>query len=181
MMLWCIQDIVLVGQLCWWCKVTVLSVAYVFMLASHHLVISTATCPHYIWLDPVLPLILVVSELLRVQLLLWSCDSGISVPEILGMLNCLWDPEVLVWPSSWDLGILAMFDGMGLELSLGVVGLAVEFLPKFCSGNLLRPERTLATGGAMLLGHQIPMVSVIPSVGTELVSSSTPVLWSWVC
>ena len=69
-----------------------------------------------------------------------------------------------------------MLDGLGLELSLSVVCLAVEFLPKVCSRNLLRPERTLATGGAMLLGHQIPMVSVIPSVGTELVSSSTPVL-----
>jgi hypothetical protein len=61
----------------WWCQVTLVSVAYVLMLASCHLVISTATCPQYIWLEPVLPVILVMSELLRVQLFLWSCDSWI--------------------------------------------------------------------------------------------------------
>jgi hypothetical protein len=29
-------------------QVTVVSVAYVLILASHHLVITSATCPHYI-------------------------------------------------------------------------------------------------------------------------------------
>ena len=51
------------------------------MLASHHLVLSNATCPHFIWLEPVLPVILAVSQLLRVQLSLGSWDPGcVSVP-----------------------------------------------------------------------------------------------------
>jgi hypothetical protein len=60
-----------------WFQVTLVYVAYVLMLASRHLVITSATCPHYIRLEPVLPLILVASELFRVQLSLWSCVSGI--------------------------------------------------------------------------------------------------------
>ena len=47
--------------------------------------------PSIIWLEPVFPLIPVESELLRVQLSLWSCD-----------------PEILMWPSSWDPGILGV-------------------------------------------------------------------------
>ena len=47
------------------------------MLASYHLVISSVTCPHYILLYPFLPVNLVVSELLRVQLSLWFYDSRI--------------------------------------------------------------------------------------------------------
>jgi hypothetical protein len=61
----------------WWCQVTLVSVASVLMLASCHLIISSAYCLQYIWLDPVLPVILVDSGLLRVQLSLWSRDSGI--------------------------------------------------------------------------------------------------------
>ena len=68
-------------------------VACVLMLASHHLVISSATCPGYIWLQPVLLVILVVSELLRVQLSLGSCDSG-----ILGS----WEPGCSRAPRSQD-------------------------------------------------------------------------------
>jgi hypothetical protein len=59
------------------CTTTARPVAYVLTLASCYLTLSSATCPHYIWLEPVLPVILVVSELLRDQLSLWSCDSGI--------------------------------------------------------------------------------------------------------
>jgi hypothetical protein len=51
-----------------------MSVVYVLVLASCHLIISSVTCPCYIWLEPVLPVILVVSELFRVHLSLWSCD-----------------------------------------------------------------------------------------------------------
>ena len=92
-----------------WCQVTLVSVAYVLMLASHHLIISSATCPRYIWQEPVLPVILVVSELLRVQLSLWFYNSVILrswVCQSSWKSSCLWDPEILVWPSSWDPGIL---------------------------------------------------------------------------
>ena len=82
----------------WWCQVTLVSVAYALMLASHHLIMSSVTCSRFIWLAPVL----VVAELLRVQLSLWVWD-----PEILGMSELLgvrlplgpWDPGVtkLLW------------------------------------------------------------------------------------
>jgi hypothetical protein len=60
-------------------------------------------------------LILAVSELLRVQMSLGSCDSGILGFWDPGILkswvcqsswesSCLWDPEILVCPSSWDPG-----------------------------------------------------------------------------
>ena len=45
------------------------------MLASFDLSISSACCPQYIWLTPVFPIFLVDSELLRVQVSLWSSDS----------------------------------------------------------------------------------------------------------
>jgi hypothetical protein len=61
----------------WWCQVTLVSVASVLMLASWHLIISTAPCPRYIWLEPVFPVLLVESELLRVWLSLGSYNSGI--------------------------------------------------------------------------------------------------------
>jgi hypothetical protein len=47
------------------------------MLASCHLNISSACCPQYIWLEPILPIIPVDSGLLRFQLSLWSFDCGL--------------------------------------------------------------------------------------------------------
>ena len=47
---------------------------------------------------------------------------------------------------SWDPVVLGMLEHLGVELPLGVVGLAVEFVPKVCSGHQLRPEGTCATG-----------------------------------
>ena len=76
-MWWCIYDLLGGRTGFWWCQVTLISVACLLMLVSCHMVISSATCPHCIWLEPVPPVILVVSELLRVQLSLWSCDHGI--------------------------------------------------------------------------------------------------------
>ena len=35
---------------------------------------------------------------------------------------------------SWDPGILGVLEHLGVELPLGVVGLAAEFAPKVCSG-----------------------------------------------
>jgi hypothetical protein len=123
-------------------------VAYVFMLASCHLIISRATCPHYIWLEPVLPVILVMSELLRVQLSLWSCDYGILRS---------WDPGCVRAPGSqaasgnlrswYDQapGILESLDlvVLGVCLLLSVVGLAEELVPNVCSGHWIRQEGIL--------------------------------------
>jgi hypothetical protein len=48
-----------------------------FLLASDQLVISSATWPHYIWLEPVPPVFLAVLEIPRVHLSLWCCDFWI--------------------------------------------------------------------------------------------------------
>jgi hypothetical protein len=73
---------------------------FVLMLASHHLIISTATCLSCLWLEPVPSVILVVPELLRVHLFLWSCDPGCCQSSCES--SCLWDTKILVWSSSWD-------------------------------------------------------------------------------
>ena len=49
-----------------------------------------------------------------------------------------------------------------MELPLGVVGLAVEFVPKVCSDRL---EGTCATGLAEFLCAWVPLVPVTPGVG----------------
>ena len=67
--------------------------------------------------------------------------------------------------------ILGMLKCLGVELSLCIVGLAVEFKPKVCSGCLLRPEGTHATGQVGFLGPWILLVPVTPSVGTDVESS----------
>jgi hypothetical protein len=42
--------------------------------------------------------------------------------------------------------ILEVLECLGVELPLGVVGLAVEFVPKVCSGHCPRQEGTRVTG-----------------------------------
>jgi hypothetical protein len=110
------------------------------MLASHHLIISNATCPGYVWLEPVLPVILVVSELLWVKLSLCSYNSGIlCVSNFLGVKLPLrpWNSDVTKLLGSWDPLILGMLEHLGVELPLGVV----EFAPKVCSGCWSRQTR----------------------------------------
>ena len=75
----------------WWCHVTLVSVASVLALASCHLIISSVPCPCYIWLEPLFPVIQVEWELLRVQLSLWPCYSGIL---------WTWDPWSVPAPGS---------------------------------------------------------------------------------
>jgi hypothetical protein len=86
------------------------------MLASCHLVISSATCHRYIWLKPVLPVILVVSELLRVQLSL--------NPMILG---------------SWDPKILGVSEHLGIKLPLRLWDTSVTKLLWSCDPVILYP------------------------------------------
>jgi hypothetical protein len=64
-----------------------------------------------------------------------------------------------VWPSPWDLVILGVLEYLGVELPLGVVGLAVEFMPNVFSGLWPRLEGTGATGQAGFLHPWIPLVS----------------------
>ena len=47
---------------------------------------------------------------------------------------------------SWDPLILGVLECLGVELPLGVVGLAEELAPKVCSGHQPRQEGTHATG-----------------------------------
>ena len=70
---------------------------------------------------------------------------------------------------SCDSVILGMFESLGVELPLGVVGLAVEFVPKV---NWHRLKGTRATGWAGFLCPWIPLVPVAPGgVGTDVSSS----------
>jgi hypothetical protein len=90
-------------------------VAYVLMLVSQHLIIFSATCPCYIQLQPVLPVIPVVSELLRVQLsVILSFQNTVIlrswVCQRIWESSCLWDPEILVWPSILGPVILGFCD-----------------------------------------------------------------------
>ena len=48
--------------------------------------------------------------------------------------------------------ILGMLERLEVEPPLGVVGLAVEFTPKFCSGPWPRQEGSHATGQVEFLG-----------------------------
>ena len=127
---WGIQDLL------WWEKwVTLVSNAYVLML------------PPTVWLCLALPALAMSDRSLS---FLWSwlcqnssessclCDPvilGFCDPEILGVMELLgvklplgpWDPGVAKLLGFCDPLIL------GVKLPLGVVGLAVEFVPKVCS------------------------------------------------
>ena len=53
---------------------------------------------------------------------------------------------------SWDAVVLGMLECLGVELPLGVVGLAAEFGHKVCSGHWPRLEGTCASSRAEFLG-----------------------------
>jgi hypothetical protein len=134
-------------------------------------IISSATCPCYIWLDPVLPAILVLSELLRVPLSLCPLIPGSCDPEILGVSEFLgvrlplgsWEPGVtkLLW--SCDYGCVSV---PGIWASSWCWGQAAEFVYKV---NWCGPEGTQATGWA---GSQLLLV-----VLEQMLCSTHP--WSY--
>jgi hypothetical protein len=147
----------------WWCQVNLVCVVYVLMLASRYLIISSATWPRYISLEPVLPVILVVSELLRVQLSLWSCDSVILWSRDPGYVRAPGSQATSGTLRSWcsqTPGILDMLKHLGVELLLGVVGLAVDFATKVWTGHWPKLEATCATVQAEFLGAQDLLVPV---------------------
>ena len=65
---------------------------------------------------------------------------------------------------------------LGVEIPLGVLGLAAKFTPKVCSGHLTRPEGTHATGQADFLGALVLLVPVTSGVGVDVASSSPLIL-----
>ena len=71
--------------------------------------------------------------------------------------------------------ILGVLGYLGVELPLGVMGLAMEFAPAQGTGPD-RPEGTHATGLMEFLHTCVPLVPVTPGVGTDVVSSSSLIL-----
>ena len=69
-----------------------------------------------------------------------------------------------------------MLEHLGVELPLGFVGLAEEFVPKICLGHWLRLGGTRATVQVELLGAWVPLPPVTCGVGADDVSSSPLIL-----
>jgi hypothetical protein len=151
---WCIQDLLRWESLvltmpsnlgfCCFCS-------YACLLLSDYLI---ACCPQYIWLEPVLPIIPVDSGLPRVQLSLWSYDSGILwtwdsfwVCQSSWQSSFLWDPEILVILGSWIPKILGMLQCLEV-VSLGTMGLPGVFQTKVYQHQ---SEGTQAAGQEELL------------------------------
>ena len=59
-----------------------------------------------------------------------------------------------------------------MELPLGIVQLAVEFVPKVCSRHQIIPEGTHATGHVEYFGAWVQLVLVTPGVRADVVSFS---------
>ena len=72
--------------------------------------------------------------------------------------------------------ILCVLEYLGVDLHLGVVGLAAEFEPKVCSGHRPRLEGTRATGLVEFLGAWVLLVPVTSGVGVDVVFSSHLIL-----
>ena len=59
-----------------------------------------------------------------------------------------------------------MLEHLGVELPLGVVGLAAEFVPKVFSGHQLTPGRTRVTCQVEFLGAWVPIYKFLSLVLT---------------
>ena len=63
--------------------------------------------------------------------------------------SCLWDPEILVWPSSWDPGILrswACYRAWNWCLLWGPWGCQLCLKPRYTSTNQEEPETLVRQG-----------------------------------
>jgi hypothetical protein len=72
--------------------------------------------------------------------------------------------------------ILGVLECLGVDVPLGVMGLAAEFEPKVCSGHCLRLEGTCATGWVEFLGAWVLLVPVTSSFMADVVFSSPLIL-----
>jgi hypothetical protein len=152
------------------------------MLTCCRLVISSATCPGYVWLEPVLPVILVVSEFLPVKLSLGSCDLEVlGVSELLKVKLPLgpWDPGVTKLLGPCDSGCVR---APGSEAASG----RYEASCRVCAQGLLRAGAQTDWKEALLLVWWSSCVpgshwsQLLPVLGTDVVSSS-PLILSYYC
>ena len=103
----CFSGIVRVSRFCsgrtnglWWCQGALVSVAYVLMIASHHLVISGVNCPWCLWVDLVHPVSLWAWLWCRSWesrcLWVWEsvCSMALSQAELCAGKICLWQGRV---------------------------------------------------------------------------------------
>ena len=131
-------------------------------------------------------MILVVSELLRVQMSLGSCDSGIlGVSELLGVKLPLGSSDYGVTNllGSQDPGILGILVCMRVELPLGVVGLAAEFMTKVSSGHWPRLAQFLKLDNFFIyISNVITFPSKHPPTPSNLRlhPSSSPSIWMFI-
>ena len=69
-----------------------------------------------------------------------------------------------------------MLQCLGVDLPLGTVGLATEFVPKVCLGHRPSLKGTPATGQEEFLGACVLLVPVTSGVGADVVSASSLIL-----
>jgi hypothetical protein len=145
----------------WWCQITLVYVASVLTLASCHLIILSAYCPQYIWLESVLPIIPVDSGPLRVQFslwsfdcrLMWTWDSGCVI--ILGSQassenlssRCDQAPVIL---RPWNPKILGVLQCLEVVSPLRTMGLSGMFKTKLYQYWTEGPEQLARQGYSVL-------------------------------
>ena len=84
----------------WWYQLALVSVAYVLMIASHHLVISGVNCPWCLWVDLVHPVSLWAWLWCRSWesrcLWVWEsvCSMALPQAELWAGKICLWQGRV---------------------------------------------------------------------------------------
>ena len=147
----------------WWCQVNLVSDAYVLDLASLHLGISSATCTQCLWLELVHLVFLVLSELLRVQLSLWSIDPEIlhvRVPRSQGASRILksWHDQTPKNLWSYDHGCIRT-PGYPASSGCCVVGCRPS------TRNLLRAMAKTGKHQFLLISQR--GVSLIPALRTQ--------------
>ena len=87
---------------------------------------------------------------LAISVVLWFCDPVILrswVCEKPWDSSCFCNPEILLWPSSWDAMILGVLQHLWVKLILDALGPGVELAPKVYTGQLTL-EGTCATSQA---------------------------------
>ena len=131
-----------------------------------------------IWLEPVFPLILVVSELIF-HLSLWTWDYGcFRVPggKVVSRTLRSWCDQ---GPGILDPVILAVLEHIGFQCPLGAKGLAAEIAPK------LNPHRLEGAWATVWVGFLSPWYMVFPVIlhgsGTDIVSYTLLTLRSLTC